>query len=120
YENYLDVIYYSAGQLSMEKPDTSTAITYYTKSLSLNKDNPLYKNKALIDLGDIAFSRKQYPQAYNFYDSLQTGDSMSMLDEKFARAQERAKNLAKIAVSTIIIAREDSLQQLAAMSPKDR
>jgi len=120
YENYQDIIYYSAGQLSMEKPDTSIAIAYYTKSLSLNKGNALYKNKALIDLGDIAFTRKQYPQAYNFYDSLQTGDSMSMLDEKFARAQERAKNLAKIAVSTIIIAREDSLQQLAAMSPKDR
>ncbi len=120
YENYQDIIYYSAGQLSMEKPDTSAAIGYYTKSLSLNKGNALYKNKALIDLGDIAFTRKQYPQAYNFYDSLQTGDSMSMLDEKFARAQERAKNLAKIAVSTNIIAREDSLQQLAAMSPKDR
>jgi len=120
YEIYRDVIYYSAGQLSMEKPDTAVAISYYTKSLALNKDDITYKNKALIDLGDIEFARKNYIPAYNYYDSLKAGDSLSMLDEKYIRAQERAKNLEKIATSLTIINREDSLQALAALSASDR
>lgn len=119
YENYQDIIYYSAGQLSMEKPDTATAIGYYEKSLSLNYGNLTYKNKVLVALGDIDFNRKQYKLAYNYYDSLQT-DSMSMEDDNFVRGQERAKNLAKIVASLDIINLQDSLQRLAAMSPSDR
>ncbi|HMG82525.1 MAG TPA: tetratricopeptide repeat protein [Ferruginibacter sp.] len=118
YENYQDIIYYSAGQLAMEKPDTTAAITYYTKSLSLHHTDAVYKDKALVDLGDIAFNRKQYGEAYAYYDSLQATDSMG--DEKYVRALERTKNLIKISTDLAIINREDSLQQLAAMSPEDR
>jgi tetratricopeptide (TPR) repeat protein len=113
FEDYRDVIYYSVGQLSMEKPDTSTAISYYVKSLALNKKDTSYKNKALVALGDIDFNRKQYPQADAYYDSLQVADSMG--DDNYFRALDRKKKLVKTVAAIAVVDREDSLQQLAAL-----
>jgi tetratricopeptide (TPR) repeat protein len=118
YETYRDIIYFSAGQLTMEKPDTAMAISYYKKSLDLSNKDITYKNKALVALGDIAFNRKQYQPAAAYYDSLQIADSMA--DDNFYRALDRKKKLIKTVAALNVIQREDSLQQLAAMLPADR
>jgi tetratricopeptide (TPR) repeat protein len=118
FEAYRDIIYYSTGQLLMEKPDTSTAVSYYVKSLKLSQKDATYKNKALVALGDITFNRKQYPQAYAYYDSLQVADSMG--DDNYFRALDRKKKLVKTVAAITVVDREDSLQQLAAMSSSDR
>ncbi|MEO6549653.1 MAG: tetratricopeptide repeat protein [Ferruginibacter sp.] len=118
FESYRDIIYYSAGELAMQKPDSNAAVEYFTKSLQYNELNLSYKNKTFLQLADIAFDRKQYRAAFAWYDSLQSGDTT--LNDRLAVIQARRNALSKIVEKIIIIEREDSLQSLAAMAPAAR
>lgn len=119
FEAYRDIIYFSAGQLSLQKPDTNTALIYFNKSLKYNESNINYRNRAYLRLGDIAYDRKQYRLAAAMYDSLQSG-SDSVFDKRIALIQERKNSLNKIAEAISNIEREDSLQLIAAMQPVER
>ncbi len=119
FEAYRDIVYFSAGQLALQKPDTNAAITYFNKSLKYNETNINYKNKTYMQLGDIAYDRKQYRLAAAMYDSLQTG-SDSAMDALIAKIQDRKNALTKIAEAISRIEREDSLQRIAAMQPAER
>jgi tetratricopeptide (TPR) repeat protein len=118
FEPYRDIIYYSAGDLSMQLPDSTAAIFYYNKSLHYNEENVSFKNKAFLQLADIAYNRKQYKIAYAMYDSLQAGDTA--LRSRFDEIDERKNALAKIVEKINIIEREDSLQKIAAMPVAER
>lgn len=119
FEAYRDIVYYSAGQLALKKPDTNAAVSHFNKSLKYNESNINYKNKAYMQLGDIAYDRKQYRLAAAMYDSLQTG-SDSVMDALIAKIQDRKNALTKIAEAISKIEREDSLQHIAAMQPAER
>jgi len=119
FDAYRDIVYYSAGELSMQKPDTNAAIAFFNKSLKYNENNINYKNRAFLQLGDIAYSRKQYRLAAAMYDSLQTG-SDSILDKRIALIQERKAALIKIATAISNIEKEDSLQRIALMPASER
>ncbi|MEP7142584.1 MAG: hypothetical protein ABI707_06930 [Ferruginibacter sp.] len=118
FESFRDIIYYSAGELAMQKPDSNAAAGYFNKSLQYNETNISYKNRAFLQLADIAFNRKQYRAAFAFYDSLQSGDTT--LNDRLASIQARRNALAKIVEKIVIIEREDSLQVIAAMAPAER
>ncbi|MDB5280772.1 MAG: hypothetical protein JWR61_5727 [Ferruginibacter sp.] len=118
FESYRDIIYYSAGDLSMQLPDSAAAIFYYNKSLRYNEQNISFKNKAFLQLADIAYNRKQYKTAYAMYDSLQAGDTA--LRSRFDEIDERKNALAKIVEKINIVEREDSLQKIAAMPLAER
>jgi len=118
FETYRDVIFYSAAELAMEKPDTNMAVDLFSKSIKYNENNISYKNKAFLQLAEIAYSRKSYKEAFNMYDSLQSGDTS--LKETLEKIQERRNALSKIADQITIIEREDSLQRIAAMDPVAR
>jgi tetratricopeptide (TPR) repeat protein len=118
FEAYRDVLFYSAGELSMQKPDTSMATDLFKKSIFFNENNIPYKNKAFLQLGEIAYNRKKYVEAFAMYDSLQSGDTT--LKEKLDKIQARRNALSKIVEKVIIIEREDSLQRIAAMDPATR
>lgn len=117
YEPYRDIIFFSAAQLALIKPDTSAAVFLFKKSTFYNQENISFKNKAFLKLAEISYSRKKYKDAYAFYDSLQTSDT-TLGD--IAGIQERKNALAAIVSQINIIEREDSLQSIAAMSPADR
>lgn len=119
FDTYRDIIYFSAGQLALQRPDTANAIVYFNKSLKYNEGNSNYKNRAFLELGDIAYNRKQYRSASAFYDSLQTGTD-SLLNLRIKNVQARKKSLSKIVEQIATIEREDSLQRIAAMAPVDR
>ncbi|MEP7236938.1 MAG: tetratricopeptide repeat protein [Ferruginibacter sp.] len=119
FEAYRDIVYFSAGELSLQKPDTNAAILFFNKSLKYNESNVNYKNRAFLELGDIAYSRKQYRLAAAMYDSLQTGTD-SLLNLRIAKIQERKEALIKIATAITAIEREDSLQHIAMMPPPER
>jgi TolA-binding protein len=119
YEAYRDIVYYSAGELAMQKPDTNAAIKHFTKSLRYSGTNINYKNRAYLQLGDIAYDRKQFRLAATMYDSLQTGFD-SVLDKRIAQIQERKDALTKIVAAIENIEREDSLQRIAALQPAER
>jgi len=118
FEPYRDILFYSAAELALQIPDSNTAILYFGKSLQFNESNTSYKNKAFLQLADLAYSRKQFKTAFAFYDSLQTGDST--LTDRLADIQARRNALVKIVEKIVIIEREDSLQAIAAMEPGAR
>jgi len=118
YESYRDVIYHSAGILSLNKPDTTQAVAFFNKSLSKNESNISYKNKVHLELGKINYFNRQYKSAADNYDSL---DIYSMdADVDTAEVIARKENLRKVADQLDIIQREDSLQMIAAMTPANR
>lgn len=117
YDLYRDIIYFSAGDLALEKPDTAAATYYFKKSIFYNEQNVSYKNRAFLFLAEINYQNKNYKQAFAFYDSLQTEDT-TLGD--LTQIRDRRNALEKIVENLNVIEREDSLQSIAAMSPADR
>nr|HPH86639.1 hypothetical protein [Ferruginibacter sp.] len=118
FEAYRDIIYYSTGQLSLQKPDSAKGIVYFGKSLKYNESNTLFRTKAYLQLGHIAYSQARYKDALNAYDSL----DMAILSghEDSSMVSDRKNTLAKIVQQISIIEREDSLQMVASMAPAER
>ena len=117
YESYRDIIFFSAAELALIKPDTAAAVLLFKKSTFYNLENVSFKNRAFLDLAEISYRQRKYKDAYAFYDSLQTDDTTLVnLDE----IQKRRNALAAIVDKINIIEREDSLQSIAAMTPADR
>lgn len=117
FEPYRDIIYYSAAELALEIPDTTGTVQFLKKGNSYNQNNISLKNKAFLQLADISYIQKKYLDAYNFYDSIQTGDT-TLGD--ISAIQHRKSALAQIVKYLNIISREDSLQAIAALSPAER
>ncbi len=117
FELYRDIIFYSAAQLALEKPDTSAAISFFKKNISYNENNLSNKNKAFLTLAEILYQQKNYKEAFAFYDSLQTSDT-TLGDITKIIARKNA--LAQVVKHINIIEREDSLQSIAALSAADR
>jgi tetratricopeptide (TPR) repeat protein len=117
FENYRDLIFYSAAELALQKPDTTEEEFFLKKSLHYNETNISLKNQAFLKLADLYYNRKNYRGAYAYYDSLQMGDPNLENPEKIG---ERKNTLAKIVAKIIIIEREDSLQHIALMPVADR
>ncbi|MEP6927576.1 MAG: tetratricopeptide repeat protein [Ginsengibacter sp.] len=117
FEPYRDIIFFSAAQLALIKPDTAAAVFLFKKSFFYNQENISFKNRAFLNLAEISYKQKKYKDAFAFYDSLQTGDTTL---KNLAEIQKRRNALAEIVDKINIIEREDSLQSIAAMSPADR
>jgi tetratricopeptide (TPR) repeat protein len=117
FEPYRDIIYYSAGEIAMLKLDTTSAMSFYKASTVYNENNISLKNKAFLNLAEINYNLKKYKEAYNFYDSLQAGDTTL---KNFADIELRKNALAKIVNNLNVIDREDSLQMVAAMPETER
>lgn len=118
FENYRDIIYYSAAQLSIQKPDTLNSVVYLQKAIKYNNNNPAYRNKSFFQLGNIAYSQAKFKEAYAYYDSLQLTSTEDYVNEK--ELGDRKETLAKLVQKIESIEREDSLQRIAALSPAER
>jgi tetratricopeptide (TPR) repeat protein len=119
YEAYRDVIYYSAAQLTLQRPDTTGGIGFYGKSISYNIDAASgYRDKSYLQLANIAYVQRDYKSAKSYYDSLNLSGKDLGLDEK--AIEERKEILSRLIPKILTIEREDSLQRLAAMSPAER
>ena len=118
FESFRDIIFHSAGELSLKKPDTASAVIFFEKSLANNNNNVSYINKSHLQLGKIAYIQKQYKKAADHYDSI----DVAFLDAKEDSAEVANRKIAlrKIATQLDIIQLEDSLQMLAMLSDKER
>ena len=118
YEPFRDIIYYSTGQLSLQKPDTINGIIYYNKSVSYNNTSSGYKDKSFLQLANIAFKQQRYKDAYAYYDSLSATQNKTPEDSSLI--EERKELLSRLVPKLIAIQKEDSLQLLAAMPAAER
>ena len=118
YEAYRDIIYYSTGQLSLQKPDTANGIVYYNKSIAYNSNTSGYRDKSYFQLADIAFIQRRYKDARSFYDSLNITGQETDFNPK--TVEERKEILSRLVPELLAVEREDSLQAIAGMAPAER
>lgn len=117
YSEYRDIIYYMAAQMELERNNIDGALALLAKSTQAGGTNLSHRNKAFLQLAELSFARREYRNAYNFYDSLQMNDPLlPNKDELLARKE----SLGKLATQMEIIERQDSLQRIAAMPEDER
>lgn len=117
FEEYKDIIYYAAAKLAIQQNQIKAAQTYLAKSLQASTGNPSQKEASLLLLADLNYDRKNYTDAYRFYDSLQIAQ-LKEFDKN--KVESRKPGLKIITENMAVIAREDSLQKLALMPTEER
>jgi tetratricopeptide (TPR) repeat protein len=117
YEEYRPIIYYAAAQLELQRKTPDAAMVDLSKSIKSNFTDPALKNKAFLQLGDLAFSQRKYAIAHDSYDSLDLADP-EVPDPDLIR--ERNIILAQVIYRQEQVNLEDSLQKIAAMPEAER
>ncbi|MBS1935681.1 MAG: tetratricopeptide repeat protein, partial [Bacteroidetes bacterium] len=118
FAEYRDIIYYTIAKIELERNNIPGAEAALLKCAKYALPNSTYKNKAFLQLGDIAFDQKKYKAAKNFYDSVSLQDKNAVEDAELFKDRKNA--LDKIVVQLLVIERQDSLQHIAAMPPGER
>ncbi|HVY74251.1 MAG TPA: hypothetical protein VG890_05440, partial [Puia sp.] len=118
YAPYLDIIYYAAGEMELERNNIPGASSYFVKAIRNAGSGSPVRDQAFLKLGWLYFNDKQYVLAKNAYDSINLtnkgiADSVEIL-------KDRKAALARIVPQIRIIQRQDSLQRLAAMPEAER
>ena len=118
FEAFTDILYYSAAQLTLQKPDSTAALKLFKKSIENNKGDNNYREKAFLKMADISFQNGDYKNAKNYYDSV--GTQIKGLDVDSLSYAERKDILERLVPKVNAIQEEDSLQRIASMSPLER
>jgi len=118
YEAYRDIVYNSAGQLALQKPDTTNAEEYFKQSIKYSGTNMPYRNKSFLSLANISYNQRDYKNAKSYYDSVNVSDPSVVDDTAFI--ESRKSVLGKVVSLIAIINKEDSVQKIALMKPADR
>lgn len=118
YEEYIDQILFTQGNVYMEQPDTVNAIKSYNEAIEKSTRNGFDKAMAQIALGDIYYQQKDYIHAQPLYP-----EALGTLGNKYERYKEltkRSEVLDELVVYVKAIHLQDSLQTLARMPEADR
>jgi len=115
---YLDQVYYAIGNIYMTQKDTLNAISAYEKGNTKSTRNGVEKGVLLLRLGDIYWEKEKYADAGRCY-----GEAIGLLDKErkdYKQLADRSKKLDQLVPFTEAVHLQDSLQELALMSEKDR
>jgi tetratricopeptide (TPR) repeat protein len=115
---YRDQIYYALAQLAMRQQNEDLAIEMYLQSTRVSEENKMQKGLSFMRLGEIFYARPAYHEAIMFYDS--TMLYLPASHEHYQEIYQLNSILSQLGNSMRVIAREDSLQQLAAMPEGQR
>ena len=116
--DYRDQIYFALAEMDMIDGDKNSAIENYWNSTKESVANDNQKAVSFIKLGDNYFADLNYKKAQICYDS-----SMVYLDQNYPNYRDisfRVGNLTELVNNLNVIEREDSLQNVAGMSEKER
>ena len=117
-KEYQDQIYYAIGNIHLSKKDTLQAITAYEKGNQKSTRNGIEKGVLLLHLGDLYWTNEKFSDARRCY-----GEAIGLLDKDrkdYQQLANRSKVLDELVPYTDAVQLQDSLQQLARMSEKER
>lgn len=117
YSEYRDVIYSAAAQMELERGNVDAAHDLLVMASKFKTATTATGNKAYVQLADLAFARKKYQQAASFYDSVLI---QGLSDEEANRIDQRKFILNRLVADLKIVARQDSLQKIAALPEEAR
>ncbi len=115
---YLDVIYYTLGEISEKEKNQSEAVANYKLSVKNSTQNPKQKALSYLKLGEINFEQANYSSASGYYDS--TMITLPKDYKDYSVISKRKETLETLIGYIKTIQREDSLQRVAKMSETDR
>lgn len=115
---YLDVIYYTLGEISEREKDENQAIVNYKLSVKNSTQNPKQKALSYLKLGEISFEQANYTAAGGYYDS--TMITLPKDYKDYLVISKRKETLETLIGYIKTIQREDSLQYVAKMNETDR
>ncbi|MES2376248.1 MAG: tetratricopeptide repeat protein [Bacteroidota bacterium] len=117
--DFNDQIYYQVAQIYAANKDMPKALKYYQLSARSSLKNQNQKGLSYLRLADIDFNIKaDYVNAKKYYDSTLTNLSPNYPGYQFI--QKKSNNLQLLVDRLQIIAREDTLQQLAKLDEPTR
>jgi len=114
YEEFKSQLYFAKGELELEANNIPEAIGYFQKSLSEPGSSKLQQTKVYYSLASIFYEQEKYLPSSTYYDS--TLIVIDKKDDRYLEVEKRARNLKDIALNLKIIAEQDSLLGLAALS----
>ena len=117
-KDYQDQIYYAIGNIHLAQRDTLQAIAAYERGNQRATRNGIEKGVLLLHLGDLYWEKHKYADAQRCY-----GEAIGLLDKDrkdYQQLSERSKVLDELVPYTSAVELQDSLQNLAKMSEKDR
>lgn len=117
-KDYQDQIYYAIGNIHLAQRDTMQAIAAYERGNQRATRNGIEKGVLLLHLGDLYWEKNKYADAQRCY-----GEAIGLLDKDrkdYQQLSERSKVLDELVPYTSAVELQDSLQNLAKMSEKDR
>ena len=117
-KEYQDQIYYAIGNIHLSRKDTLQAITAYEKGNQKSTRNGIEKGVLLLHLGDLYWTKEKFSDARRCY-----GEAIGLLDKDrkdYQQLANRSKVLDELVPYTDAVQLQDSLQQLAKMSEKER
>ncbi len=120
YVSYYDQVYFVLGMLAVKADKKDEAVKYLTKSINTPKANKKQKALSFAALGDVYYSSSRYPAAKDAYDSASKYSSAAPKDKSILAAIQRSKGLKEVAAPTAVIAEQDSLLALSALSRKEQ
>ena len=117
-KEYLDQIYYAIGNLYLSHGDTLSAIENYRLAAEKSTRNGVDKAISQLTLGGIYFARRQYDDAQPCY-----AEAIPLVNEDYPNynmLKKRSDVLDELAVYSQNVALQDSLLELAAMTPEQQ
>lgn len=115
---YLDQIYYAIGNLYLAHGDTLSAIENYRLAAEKSVNNGVEKAISQLTLGGIYFNRRQYDFAQPCY-----AEAIPLVNEDYPNyklLKKRSDVLDELAVYAQNVNLQDSLLELAAMTPDEQ
>ena len=117
-KDYLDQVYYAIGNLYLTHGDTLSAIENYRLAAEKSTRNGVDKAISQLTLGGIYFARRQYDEAQVCY-----AEAIPLVNEDYPNykmLKKRSDVLDELAVYSQNVTLQDSLLELAAMTPDEQ
>ncbi|MBC7412460.1 MAG: hypothetical protein H7331_08415 [Bacteroidia bacterium] len=119
YSDFKDQIYYALAELSERIGNKEDEIKYLNLCVREVSSNKRQQALAHLRLGNIYFAQELYKRSYLHYDSALTGATKQQLPN-YIELDSRRGTLKRLVANLDTISNEDSLQRIAALSPKER
>ncbi|MEW7279364.1 hypothetical protein ABW636_12290 [Aquimarina sp. 2201CG1-2-11] len=115
---FLDKIYNQKAEYFKTLDSIDLAVAYYKKSLRTDSEDTYLQSLNYYTLGDISFDRKEYTISGAYYDS--TLEKMIVDSKRYRVLKKKRDNLDDVILYEGISKVNDSILNVAAMSPQER
>ena len=116
--DHYDMIHYALADIDLKENKKAEAIEHLITSCVVSTEDTKQKAKSYLKLADIYFDDRSYTNAQKYYDS--TSTVIAKEHERYEEILNKAEVLGDLVEQLEIIAFEDSVQKVAAMSDEER